>query len=96
MSNCAKKKRKKISKFFSKEYLPYEMDKSFTVQKNKFIKFFKMVKKCLCLYFWGGIKLKNLLKRSRDYNFPISIKLVVSNNPRARGVNFAKKYSIPC
>ena len=48
------------------------------------------------LYFWRGVKLKNLLKRSRDYNFPISIKLVVSNNPQAKGVNFAKKYSIPC
>ena len=56
-----------------------------------------MVKKNACVFISGeGSNLKNLLKRSRDYNFPISIKLVVSNNPRARGVNFAKKYSIPC
>ena len=56
-----------------------------------------MVKKNACVFISGeGSNLKNLLKRSRDYNFPISIKLVVSNNPQARGVNFAKKYSIPC
>ncbi len=56
-----------------------------------------MVKKNACVFISGeGSNLKNLLKRSRDYNFPISIKLVVSNNPKAKGVNFAKKYSIPC
>ena len=56
-----------------------------------------MVKKNACVFISGeGSNLKNLLKRSRDYNFPISIKLVVSNNPQARGVNFAKKHSIPC
>ncbi len=56
-----------------------------------------MVKKNACVFISGeGSNLKNLLKRSRDYNFPISIKLVVSNNPEAKGLNFAKKYSIPC
>ena len=56
-----------------------------------------MVKKNACVFISGeGSNLKNLLKRSRDYNFPISIKLVVSNNPKAKGVNFAKKHSIPC
>ena len=56
-----------------------------------------MVKKIACVFISGeGSNLKNLLKRSRDYNFPISIKLVISNNPNAKGVNFAKKYSIPC
>ena len=56
-----------------------------------------MVKKNACVFISGeGTNLKNLLKRSRDYNFPISIKLVVSNNPQAKGVNFAKKHSIPC
>ena len=55
-----------------------------------------MVKKNTCIFISGeGSNLRNLLKRSRDYNFPISIKLVVSNNPSAKGVNFAKKYSIP-
>ena len=56
-----------------------------------------MVKKNACVFISGeGSNLKNLLKRSRDYNFPISIKLVISNNPNAKGVNFAKKHSIPC
>ena len=57
-----------------------------------------MVKKNTCIFKIAsgeGSNLRNLLKRSRDYNFPISIKLVVSNNPSAKGVNFAKKYSIP-
>ena len=55
-----------------------------------------MVKKNACVFISGeGSNLRNLLKRSRDYNFPISIKLVVSNNPKARGVNFSKKHSIP-
>jgi len=55
-----------------------------------------MVKKNACIFISGeGSNLKNLLKRSRDYYFPISIKLVISNNPKAKGINFAKKYSIP-
>ena len=56
-----------------------------------------MVKKNACIFISGeGSNLRNLLKRSRDYNFPISVKLIISNNPKARGINFAKKYSIPC
>ena len=50
------------------------------------------------LYFLyqAGSNLKNLILRSRDYNFPINIKLVVTNNnPNAFGLNYAKKYSIP-
>ena len=55
-----------------------------------------MVKKNACIFISGeGSNLRNLLKRSRDYNFPISVKLIISNNPKARGINFAKKYSIP-
>ena len=55
-----------------------------------------MVKKNACVFISGkGSNLKNLLKRSRDYNFPVSIKLVISNNPKAKGINIAKKYSIP-
>ena len=55
-----------------------------------------MVKKKACVFISGeGSNLRNLLKRSRDYNFPITIKLVISNNSKARGINFAKKYSIP-
>ena len=55
-----------------------------------------MVKRNACVFISGeGSNLRNLLKRSRDYNFPVSIKLVISNNPKAKGVNFTKKYSIP-
>ena len=55
-----------------------------------------MVKRNACVFISGeGSNLRNLLKRSRDYNFPVSIKLVISNNPNAKGVNFTKKYSIP-
>ena len=55
-----------------------------------------MVKKNACIFISGeGTNLKNLLKRSRDYNFPVRIKLVISNNSKAKGISFAKKYSIP-
>ena len=55
-----------------------------------------MVKKNTCVFISGrGSNLNNLIKKSRDYNFPISIKLVVSNNKNANGLFFAKKNSIP-
>ena len=56
-----------------------------------------MVKKNACVFISGkGSNLKNLIKRSRDYNFPISIKLVVSDKKNALGILHAKKNSIPC
>ena len=55
-----------------------------------------MVKVKTCVFISGeGTNLKNLVKRSRNYNFPIKISLVVSNKAKARGLNYAKKYSIP-
>ena len=55
-----------------------------------------MVKKNTCVFISGkGSNLKNLIKKSRDYNFPIKIKLVVSNNKNAFGLTYARKYSIP-
>ena len=55
-----------------------------------------MVKKNTCVFISGqGSNLKNLINQSRDYNFPISIKLVISNNKQAKGINLAKKNSIP-
>ena len=55
-----------------------------------------MVKKNACIFISGeGSNFKNLLKRSRDYNFPISIKLIISNNSNAKGIIFARRYSIP-
>ena len=55
-----------------------------------------MVKKNACIFISGkGSNLKNLINRSRDYNFPVSIKLVVSNKKEALGVLHAKKNFIP-
>ena len=55
-----------------------------------------MVKKNASIFISGkGSNLKNLIDRSRDYNFPISIKLVVSDKKKALGIYHAKKNSIP-
>ena len=49
-----------------------------------------------CVFISGnGSNLKSIIKSSRDYNFPIKIKLIISNNPNAKGLRFAKQYSIP-
>ena len=49
-----------------------------------------------CVFISGnGTNLKSIIKSSRDYNFPIKIELIISNNIKARGLSFAKKYSIP-
>ena len=55
-----------------------------------------MVKKNACIFISGrGSNLKNLIKKSRDYNFPVNFKLVISNNVNAYGIRYAKKNSIP-
>ena len=55
-----------------------------------------MVKKNACIFISGqGSNLKNLIKRSRDVNFPINIKLIISDNKKAFGIIYAKKNSIP-
>jgi phosphoribosylglycinamide formyltransferase-1 len=55
-----------------------------------------MVKINSCVFISGkGSNLKSLLNNSRNYNFPINIRLVVSNKKNAQGLNVAKKYSIP-
>ena len=55
-----------------------------------------MVKKNTCIFISGkGSNLKNLISRSRDVNFPIKISLVISNNSKANGISYAKKYKIP-
>ena len=49
-----------------------------------------------CVFISGnGSNLKSLIKYSRDYNFPIKIELIISNNRHANGLKIAKKYSIP-
>ncbi len=56
-----------------------------------------MVKKIKsCVFISGnGSNLHSLIKSSRDYNFPIKIDLIISNNKEAKGLRFAKKYNIP-
>tara|TARA_Y100000591_G_scaffold294322_1_gene282857 strand:- start:694 stop:1257 length:564 start_codon:yes stop_codon:yes gene_type:complete len=55
-----------------------------------------MVKKNACVFISGkGTNLKNLILKSRQYNFPITIKLVVTNNHNAKGIKYAKINSIP-
>ena len=56
-----------------------------------------MVKrKKACIFISGaGTNLKSIIKNSRDYNFPININLVISNNKNAVGILYAKKFAIP-
>ena len=42
-----------------------------------------------------GSNLNSLIKSSREYNFPIKIELIISNNTKAKGLALAKKYSTP-
>ena len=39
--------------------------------------------------------LKILFTQSRNNNFPIKISLIISNNKKANGINYAKIYKIP-
>jgi len=57
-----------------------------------------MVKKInTCVFISGsGSNLLSIIKSSREYNFPIKVKLVISNNKKANGMKYAKKYNIPC
>ena len=55
-----------------------------------------MVKKNTCIFISGnGSNLKNLILRSRESIFPIKISLIISNNKKANGIVYAKKFKIP-
>ena len=55
-----------------------------------------MVKKNACVFISGsGSNLNALLKSSREYNFPININYIISNNKEAKGLKLAKLYKIP-
>lgn len=55
-----------------------------------------MVRINTCVFISGkGTNLKKLILNSNTYNFPINIRLVVSNNKNAEGLKLAKKWSIP-
>ena len=54
-----------------------------------------MVKKNACVFISGkGTNLKNLLLKSRSYNFPVKFKLVVCNKKNVGGIKIAKKNDI--
>ena len=49
-----------------------------------------------CVFISGsGSNLNSIIKSSREYNFPIKIELIISNNKKAKGLIYAKKYGIP-
>ena len=49
-----------------------------------------------CIFISGnGSNMLSIIKASREYNFPIKIELIISNNLKAKGLVYAKKYSIP-
>ena len=54
-----------------------------------------MVKKKSCVFISGaGTNLRALIRSSREYNYPININLVISDNKNALGLKIAKKYNI--
>ena len=54
-----------------------------------------LIKKNTVVFISGiGSNLLNLIKFSKKKNSPISINLVLSDNPKANGLNYAKKYNI--
>ena len=55
-----------------------------------------MVKKNTCIFISGnGTNLKALIKNSREYNFPINIRCIISSTKKASGLRYAKMYNIP-
>ena len=54
----------------------------------------KRIKSCVFIS-GNGSNLNSLIKNSRNYNFPIKIELIITNNKEAKGLNYAKKYNIP-
>ena len=50
----------------------------------------------LCILISGrGSNLLSIIKNCRKKDFPAKVKLIVSNNPKAPGLQYAKKYNIP-
>ena len=55
-----------------------------------------MVKKNVCIFISGyGSNLKALIQNSRNHNFPINIKLVVSDNKMLMDFYMQKKIQSP-
>ena len=48
-----------------------------------------------CVFISGrGSNLQSIVQNSRKKNFPAKIELVISNNPKAKGLLYAKKNKI--
>ncbi len=48
-----------------------------------------------CVFISGtGTNLKSIINSSREYNFPVKIELIISNNENANGLRLAKNYGI--
>ena len=54
----------------------------------------KMVKINTCVFISGQGLTRNLIFHSRNENFPIKISLVICDNRKAYGINYAKKFKI--
>ena len=55
-----------------------------------------MIKERLCVLISGrGSNLHSIIKSCREKEFPAKVKLIVSNNPDAYGLRYAKQYKIP-
>ena len=56
-----------------------------------------MVKKInSCIFISGrGSNLNAIIKNSKNQKFPINVSLVISDNSKAKGINYAKKFNIP-
>ena len=55
-----------------------------------------MVKINTCIFISGrGSNLRSIIKSAKNYRFPIKIALIISNNSKALGIKYAKKYNIP-
>jgi formyltetrahydrofolate-dependent phosphoribosylglycinamide formyltransferase len=46
------------------------------------------------IHFWTGSNLKSLIQFTKKKNSPISIELIISDNPMARGLKFGKIFKI--
>ena len=55
-----------------------------------------MIKERLCVLISGrGSNLLSIIKSCHEKDFPAKVKLIVSNNPDAFGLRYAKQYKIP-
>ena len=55
-----------------------------------------MITEPLCVLISGrGSNLLSIIKSCRGKDFPAKVKLIVSNNPNASGLRYAKQYKIP-